>query len=306
MANHLKQALLMKLHDRYGALRKMEKSQSLYEIGNGACRVYIRYSKIHGSNSTFYGLRQEDLRLLEGHPAVICFLWEGQSEPLLVPFADYEDVFQSLSPAGDGQYKVQVYIHGDATELYIAGAGRFNVEAHVGWQGVERILDRSRLTMMPELSHSQVQTLLGSIGARKGYDIWVPSYDRNKLDWSLTDTFDCCSALPMDLDKVRDILTEIDVMWVERGAGRLHAMFEVEHSTPIYSGLLRFNDIFLVSPRLGARFTVVSNDERRSLFTRQLNRPTFKLSKLDEHCTFLDYASVYSWHQGLKRSQALV
>jgi hypothetical protein len=83
-------------------------------------------------------------------------------------------------------------------------------------------------------------------------------------------------------------------------------MFEVEHSTPIYSGLLRFNDIFLVSPRLGARFTVVSNDERRSLFTRQLNRPTFKLSKLDEHCTFLDYASVYSWHQGLKRSQALV
>ena len=108
----------------------MEKSQSLYEMGNGACRIYVRYSKIHGSNSTFYGLRQEDLRLLEGHAAVICFLWEGQCEPLLVPFVDYEDVFRSLSPAGDGQYKVQVYIQGDATELYIAGAGRFNVEAH--------------------------------------------------------------------------------------------------------------------------------------------------------------------------------
>jgi type II restriction enzyme len=166
-------------------------------------------------------------------------------------------------------------------------------------------LDRSRLAATPELSHSQVQTLLGSIGVRKGYDIWVPPSDRNRFDWSLTDTFDCSAALPLDLDMVKDVLMEIDVIWVVRGAGRLHAMFEVEHSTPIYSGLLRFNDIFLTSPRLGARFTVVSNDERRSLFTRQLNRPTFKLSKLDECCTFLDYASVYSWHQGLKRSQTL-
>src|SRR3974377_164616 len=98
----------------------------------------------------------------------------------------------------------------------------------MGWDGGERILDRSQLPATPELSHSQVQTLPGSIGARKGYNIWVPSNDRNKLDWSLTDTFDCCSTLPMDFDKVRDILTEIDVMWVERGAGRLHAMFEVE------------------------------------------------------------------------------
>ena len=116
MANHVKQAFLMKLQARYGALRKMEKSQSLFEMGNGACRVYIRYSRIHGVNSTFYGLRQEDLRLLEGYPAAICFLWAGQSEPLLVPFVDYEDVFQSLSPAGDGQYKAQVFIHGDATQ----------------------------------------------------------------------------------------------------------------------------------------------------------------------------------------------
>jgi hypothetical protein len=146
MANQFKQLFLEKLHARYGALHGMQNSQSLYEIGDGACRVYIRYSKIHGLNSTFYGLRQEDLRQLEGQPAVICFLWAGQSEPLLVPFTDYEELFQSLSPARDGQYKAQVYIHGDATELYVAGAGRFNVEAYVGWQTIDRILDRSLLS----------------------------------------------------------------------------------------------------------------------------------------------------------------
>jgi hypothetical protein len=303
MANEVKDAFLTELHARYGALRKMDKSQSLYEMGSGACRVYIRYSKIHRARSTFYGLRREDLQLLQGHPAVVCFLWEEQAEPLLVPFADYEDVFQSLSPASDGQYKVQVHIGDDATELYIAGAGRFNVEAHVGWQGLEQLLDRSRLIEMPQLSHTQVQTLLGSIGATKGYEIWIPSNDRGKLDWLLADAFDCCAVLPLGFDRVRDILTEIDVIWIERGAGQLQALFEVEHSTPVYSGLLRFNDILLVSPQTRARFTVVSNDQRRSLFTRQLSRPTFKMSRLEEYCTFLEYGSVYSWHQRLRRPQ---
>lgn len=305
MPSERKGLFLEELRVRYGALKKLENTLSLYDVGDGACRVYIRYSKIHGRNSTFYGLRQEDLRLLEGRPSVICFLWEGQTEPLFVPFADYEEVFQTLTPAGDGQYKVQVYIRGDATEFYIAGAGRFNVEAHLGWQSLESLLDRSRLSEIPDLSHPQVQTLLGSIGSVKGFDIWVPANDRVKLDWSLAGRFDCQGVLPPGLDVVRSILEEIDVMWMERGAGRLHALFEVEHSTPVYSGLLRFNDILLASPGLGARFTVVSNDERRSLFTRQLSRSTFRMSRLAEYCTFMEYASVYNWHRRLQQPSSV-
>jgi hypothetical protein len=93
-------------------------------------------------------------------------------------------------------------------------------------------------------------------------------------------------------------------MWIERGAGRLNALFEVEHSTPVYSGLLRFNDVLLVSPQLGARFTVVSNDKRRSLFIRQLRRPTFKFSRLNEYCTFMEYGGVYNWYLRLWQSKA--
>jgi type II restriction enzyme len=138
----------------------------------------------------------------------------------------------------------------------------------------------------------------------KGFDIRVPANDRARLDWSLAARFDCQAVLPPGLDVVRSVLEEIDVMWLERGAGRLHALFEVEHSTPVYSGLLRFNDILLASPGLGVRFTVVSNDERRSLFTRQLNRSTFRMSRLAEYCTFMEYASVFGWHRRLTQKQA--
>jgi len=107
--NIVKQALLDELSNRYGSLRKLENSQSLYEIGNGAARIYIRYSKVHNRGRTFYGLREEDLRKLEGFPSVLSFLWDSQSEPLFIPFSEYEEIFRSLTPASDGQFKVQIY-----------------------------------------------------------------------------------------------------------------------------------------------------------------------------------------------------
>jgi len=83
----------------------------------------------------------------------------------------------------------------------------------------------------------------------------------------------------------------------------MKALFEVEHSTPIYSGLLRFNDVHLIAPIPISKFTIVSNDARRSLFARQVNRPTFKTSGLTELCTFLEYVDVFGWHKRIIGNQ---
>lgn len=136
MANPVKQRFLDSLTARFGALPKLEGSQSLFEIGKGNARVYVRYSKKHGRNQTFYGLRQTDLRQLEGHPSVLCFLWDGQEEPLLVPFCEFEEVFNALCPASDGQFKAQVYEEPQGAELYIATAGRFSAESYFGWRSL--------------------------------------------------------------------------------------------------------------------------------------------------------------------------
>ena len=93
MANPIKQSFLTELLRRFPDASKLPASQSLYDLGGGQGRVYIRYSKTHPGNRTFYGLRSTDLQQLEGHHSVICFLWNDQIEPLLVPFADFEDVF---------------------------------------------------------------------------------------------------------------------------------------------------------------------------------------------------------------------
>jgi len=296
VANTIKDRFLGELTTRYGRLQRVTNSQSLFDVADGSLRIYVRYSKRHERNRTFYGLRKTDLQLLEGRPSVVCFLWDDQREILLVPFADFEEVFRSLEPAGDGQYKAQVYEQDEGTDLYIANAGRFNVDSYYGWTTVETLLE-ARAEPVPELSHSQVQTLIGSLGARKGYEIWVPLNDRPRMDWSMATRFECSASCPLSIIQIREIVEEIDVIWTERGSGAPRAFFEVEHSTPIYSALLRFNDVHILSPRLGARFSIVSNDDRRSLFVRQLSRPTFRASGLSEACNFLEYRNVYAWHK---------
>lgn len=297
MANDTKKQFLAELTRRYGQLRRLGASLSLFEVGDGQARIYIRYSKVHADRGRgWYGLREEDLRQLEGRPALICFLWEGQVEPLLVPLSEYEPVIEAATAASDGQYKMQVVLRDDATELYIARVGRFNVEGHLGWENLEALMGSSAMAIPPDLTHSQIQTLLVSIGIEKGYDVWVPPSDRAKLEWSMAEGLDCDAPLPPVYDRVGDIIREVDVLWIQRGSNRLRSVYEVEHSTPIYSGLLRFNDIHLVAPDLRPAYNVVANDTRRDLFARQLRRPTFAASGLSELCSFLDYSDVFTWH----------
>lgn len=299
MPHESKTRFLAQLAARFPDARKMPNTQSLYELGGGA-RIYIRYSKLHPGKRTFYGLRQADLRELEGRVSVICFLWDNQEEPVLVPFKYFEEVFSSLAPASDGQFKVQVYPDQEGTEMYVANAGRFNVESYVGWNETNDIAATTGEQWNSQLRHNQVQTLLAAIGAKKGHDVWVPMNDRAAMDWALTSEVRIQSRFVCaGLAKCEAIASEVDVVWLRRGSGEPTALFEVEHSTPVYSGLLRFNDVHLVWPSLRPRFTIVANDLRRSLFTRQINRPTFTASGLSESCTFLDYANVYEWHHRL-------
>ncbi|MFQ5662394.1 MAG: hypothetical protein ACE5HL_00995 [Terriglobia bacterium] len=303
MPNIYKANILEALRKRFGEVHKIQGSQSLFKLGNDAARIYIRYSKVHGGGRTFFDLREVDIRQLEGHNSFLCFLLDDGSPPLFIPYADFEEIFRSAQVAKDGQYKVQLLSQHHALELYIAREGRFNVEGYVGFEALSHSLDATRLREALELSHSQVQTLLASIGHMKGYDVYVPDVDVGKLDWSLTKTFSLRRTIPAGFDEVGRILCEIDVVWVASGRNAVEGLFEVEHSTPVYSGLLRFNDILLSAPKV-SRFSVVSNDTRRALFSREVSRPTFRKSGLAELVSFLEYGNVVEWHRRIGKGVA--
>lgn len=295
MPNPTKDAFLGELRLRFGSISKLPASNSLFDLAGGAVRIYLRYSKQHGKGTTFFGLRKEDLKQIESRPSYIVFLWDKQESPLFVPFGAYEEVIHGMEPASDGQYKAQIFLRDGEAELYLPRVGRFNLEGLSGWEQLDQAIANSGLSVTPELSHSAVQSMISAIGIAKGFDIWVPQNDRCKLDSALVDSNLCRAELPSPLAPIFDVLGEIDVLWIERGANRVSSMFEVEHTTPIYTALLRFNDAHLAIPKDSPSFRIVAEDARRAAFIKQLNRPTFKASGLNQLCTFLEYRNVFGW-----------
>lgn len=258
----------------------------------------MRYSKMHPRGATFYGLRQVDLNALDGHRAYLCFSTDTEP-PLFVPYGDFEAVIRQSPLASDGQYKAQV-IHGESSkELYLPRVGHFNVDAFGGLGALspeEQSATSNSIAL--SLSHWQAQTLIGGIGTLKGYGVYVPPNNVDLLDWALVERFHPVTALPKYIGDRSRFASEIDVIWIDHKHELIAAAFEVEHSTPVYSGLLRFNDVLLTCSGAN-RFFVVSNESRRELFVRQLQRPTFQRSGLSEVASFLDYTNVLHWHQRL-------
>jgi hypothetical protein len=303
MPNPHKIGILKALRESFGELHKIEGSESLFTLGEDAARIYIRYSKVHFGGGAFFGVREVDLRQLEGHNSFFCFLLDDGSAPLFVPYEDFEEVFRNAQTAKDGQYKVQLLSGSNGLELYVARQGRFNVEGYLGLEPIARSLNSRLLREAQSLTHSQVQTLLAGIGHSKRYEVYVPESDAGKLDWTLTTRFALRGSIPSGFEQVRGVLSEIDVIWIARGGEAIEGLFEVEHTTTVYSGLLRFNDIHLTDPKV-SRFSIVSNDRRRGLFARQLFRPTFRKSGLAELTSFLEYSNVVDWHVRLAKGSA--
>ncbi|MGR3913863.1 MAG: hypothetical protein OD918_04960 [Gammaproteobacteria bacterium] len=279
----------------HGKLERVGNGRSLFSIPATGAFVYFRYSKMLGNSKpyAFFGLRKQDVDLARGGDFYICFITDAPGEVFLIPFADFEDCYDYAGVGGDSQYKTLIFLREEGAELYIPRSARFSIEAYRGLGG----LRHAPGTMpVPEIDHAGAQALLGAIGALKGHSIWFPKNDIAKIDRNVMDFSRLCRALPSYGSAADAILKEIDVIWLSAGAPV--ALFEVEHSTPIYSGLLRINDILIASARaIDAK--IVAAQERRDTFQRQIHRPTFRHHKLDEKVSFISYENVWQWRQTL-------
>lgn len=84
----------------------------------------------------------------------------------------------------------------------------------------------------------------------------------------------------------------IDVLWLSPGDCHVEAAFEVEHTTSIYSGILRMLDLRLGqgSASLTGLF-LVAPDEREADVRKQLARPAFGRIA-DLHVRYLPYSEL--------------
>jgi hypothetical protein len=149
----------------------------------------------------------------------------------------------------------------------------------------------------PEARQShKVQSLIAEIGSKMGFKIWLPRSDRERVkaasSYDLATTL--IDVLPMNYnDATIRTIEQIDVIWLK---GRSIARaFEIEHTTAIYSGLLRMADLVALQPDINIPLHIVAPEERQSTVLDQIKRPVFSLLEtgpLSERCSLITYDDI--------------
>jgi hypothetical protein len=136
--------------------------------------------------------------------------------------------------------------------------------------------------------HVKMQLKLARLGLKAGERVWVPVGDQGRLRRLEFDSFD--PEFSSGIDLPHSYVENIDVVWKQEY--RIGAAYEIENSTSIYSGLLRFADLNILAPNTLYPMFVVAPQSRRNRLREQLCRPTFKRLQLDKKVRFLSYERI--------------
>ncbi len=140
----------------------------------------------------------------------------------------------------------------------------------------------------------RIQALLAEIGSRMGMNIWLPRADRGLVLKEWQSSGNVLDRLPLNYDETTiKTIEQIDVLWLKGRA--IKRAFEVEHTTSVYSGILRMADLLALQPNMDIKLHIVAPASRREKVFQELRRPVFSLLEqgpLAERCTFLSYDSV--------------
>ncbi|MGA7974136.1 MAG: hypothetical protein WCA36_15155, partial [Pseudolabrys sp.] len=149
----------------------------------------------------------------------------------------------------------------------------------------------------PEARQShKIQSLIAEIGSKMGFKIWIPRADRERV--KAASEFDLAASLidilPMNYnDATIRTIEQIDVIWL-RGRSIARAL-EIEHTTAIYSGLLRMADLVALQPDINIPLHIVAPEERQQMVLDQIRRPVFSLLEtgpLSDRCSLITYNDV--------------
>jgi len=153
--------------------------------------------------------------------------------------------------------------------------------------------------------HDEMQWRLIRLGQLAKCDVWVPRNDQPKhYDGDQFRDF-VLHEFHETLDVPRSI-ENIDVVW-KFGLYSIKSAFEIEHSTSIYSGILRLSDLRAEAPNSNYPLFIVASEERRRRVFEELRRPTFSgpCLRLNEVIRFLGYEKVREIDESAKSATNL-
>ena len=140
--------------------------------------------------------------------------------------------------------------------------------------------------------HDEMQWRLIKLGRQAQLDVWIPKNDQGKR----YEEENFRDLVMTEFHETLDVpisIKNIDVVW-KFGPYSLKSAFEIEHSTSVYSGILRLSDLRTQTPNSTYPLFIVASEDRRRKVFEELRRPTFSgpCLRLNEVVRFLDYEKI--------------
>ena len=179
-----------------------------------------------------------------------------------------------------------------------------------------KIKKAERLNNESHSTHSKAQYLLKKIGEIVNCETWIATNDKNrefneeplgegKLPVFPSFTIDQTEKTDLEEQAVRWVEDDtkkrielIDEVWFKNG--QPVAAFEVETTTSVYSGLLRFCDMLATIPNNRILLFIVAPSERKEKVMKELKRPVFQALGLTDHCRFIAIEELELLYQKVK------
>lgn len=152
-------------------------------------------------------------------------------------------------------------------------------------------------------THTEIQSWLRDLGKALGFDVWVAANDRGRLCGTGKLGDGCLGDLPPAVGAVAggESIRLIDVLWLVSGTPQVAAAFEVEHSTSIYSGIVRLLDLAMgIGDTIGPHMFLVAPDAREEEVRAQLLRPAFRNVR-ELKVRFLPYGALEEHRESMAR-----
>ncbi|MDD3807314.1 MAG: hypothetical protein PHE86_04665 [Candidatus Marinimicrobia bacterium] len=188
-------------------------------------------------------------------------------------YSKYDDLYSVLQKIKSGdniEEKEDVPIENEKIELQ--------------QEDIEEVLGNKELS-----DHIIMQWKLIGLGMKAGSKVWIPKNDQSRINKEYRfSNFE--KEFTAGLDTPAKYVENIDVVWKEEY--RIDAAFEIENSTSIYSGLLRFADLKIVAPNSPYPLYIVAPISKKKRLIDQIKRPTFKRLEFGKKVRYLSYESI--------------
>ncbi len=160
---------------------------------------------------------------------------------------------------------------------------------------------------LPEIAltdeHDQVITVLATLGTYAGCSVHIGKRERQKNKALADLSLDSLPINGLPKEALR-VIEQIDVLWL-RGRTVISA-FEVEGTTPVYSGLARFEELAKAVPMIRMKAYVVFPSNREEKVRAEFTRLAFRDVARREGWRFVNYEALFNLYEAIRQDRVRI